>query len=45
MVLANDVLEFVRLRIQTEYNKGYANEQESRRHLAMLMSKRVEDIS
>ena len=37
MVLANDVLEFVRLRIQTEYNKGYANEQESRRHLLMAV--------
>ena len=32
MVLANDVLEFVRLRIRTEYNQGYANEQASRRN-------------
>ena len=35
MVLANDVLEFVRLRIRTEYNQGYANEQERRRNRLM----------
>lgn len=32
MVLANDVLKFVRFRIQTEYNQGYCNEQERRRN-------------
>lgn len=35
MVLANDVLEFVRLRIRTEYNQGYANEKERRRNRLM----------
>lgn len=40
MVLANDVLEFVRLRIRTEYNQGYANQQESRRHLIMAVLKK-----
>ena len=35
MVLANDVLEFVRFRIRTAYNLGYSNEQERRRNRLM----------